>query len=209
MAKKTRIKMPSIKFDELSVEEKIKRLETQTEKLIKRLPKLKDTLTLYDDKSNELYNLEPEQIKLLTKVQVQNIRQGRHKVSTSNYAQQLEKYSQKTIRNLRSTSTEERIKSFIENIRNNSESDEEVAYVKEMLSKLTFEQQEKFVRSKFYTDSSYKSCTSMINFINEYGISANTAKLETFLEKEGIQTDRRYFVEGETKFKLGRHKKSK
>lgn len=198
------------------IEQQIKWLEKQTEKVINRLPSLKENLVVYDDRSNDLYNKDVANIQLLTKIYTSQIKAGKIGNADINqpfqkYVSQLEQYGNKELSTLVWESTEKRIESFKEHIADMSgEESDDLAYAEELLSKLTPAQLNGFTRSKFFFDKGGPSCTTLVEFQNEYGVSVATAKLETYCEKNGIATDRKYFIEGETrKVAGGRPKKRK
>ena len=116
MAKLTSLKIP---FKELDVDKQIQWLIKQSQKVIKRLPELKRELSVYDDKSNEIYNLDKSSIELFTNTYAIDLTTG--DVSSDdtellNYVEQLSNYGDRGIGELRLEATEKRIDSFMESL---------------------------------------------------------------------------------------------
>ena len=68
-------------------------------------------------------------------------------------------------------------------------------------------EKEAFTKSKLFWDSGEYGSEGIRVFMDMYDVTPATANLENWLEQHNIQTERRYFVEGETSKKRGRHKK--
>lgn len=194
------------KFDELSPEQQIKFLERETEKLIKRLPSLKKILSSYDDRSNELYNIEGGSIRLLTKSYISDISGGTKASSLQSYVQSLTKYSRVSLKELRLEASELRIESFMESISKSGASQYEINYVKLLLDKMSPELKEKFTKSKLFWDYGIDNSESVRNFMDLYDVTPATANLENFLEQNGITTGRLYYEEGITQKHQGKIK---
>lgn len=208
------MKLPNLFKDipKNDIEQQIKWLEKQTEKVINRLPSLKENLVTYDDRSNDLYNKDVANIQLLTKIYTSQIKAGKIGNADINqpfqkYVSQLEQYGNKELSTLVWESTEKRMESFMEDLVNHSSSDIEIEYARQLLDKLTPAQLNGFTRSKYFFDNADYSSESYVKFITEYGVSVALAKLETYCEKLGIQTDRLYYQQDVTSTKLGRPKK--
>lgn len=211
-----KIKMPIISFEDLSTEEQLEWIENQTKKIIRRLPKLKEHLTMYDDKSAEIYNMQPEEIKLLSKTYQFDIKSGGTLPSLNNYIQQLTKYSTWTIKKLRTSTTKERIDSFLKSLRAIA-SEEEIIYVEKLLNSMTMAEKEGFVKSKFYWNGGTpyvdKKSTELEMFSNEYkgehdSITPATANLENYLNHIGKHIDN-WYVDKTTRYARGRKKVEK
>lgn len=194
----------------VSLEEQLKWIEKQTDKVIKRLPTLKKALKVYDDRSDELYNLDAEEIKLMSKVYKSSISKGEvsgtTEVALDEFATNLSYYGDTNIEKLVEVATNTRINSFLENIKAVA-SEEEYAYVVGIINELTDSQKAKFTKSKYFFDNGNLSSDNFVKFLNEYGVSVGTAKLEGFLASIGLEVQGRYYVKGETRIKLGRPKR--
>lgn len=207
MAKK--VTSLDIPFKDLDVEEQIQWLIKQTNKVVKRLPELKEALSVYDDKSNEMYNMEVNEIKLFTRSYAMDLATGDVSTDDSSlqdYIRQLSKYGDRGIGELRLEATQNRIDSFLESLQINADEDE-YEYVKDLLDKLTDKEKEAFTKSKLFWDSGEYASEGIEKFMDMYGVSPATANLENWLEQHGIETERRFYEEGETAKKRGRHKK--
>ena len=202
----------NIPFKELDVDKQIQWLMEQTRKVIKRLPELKRELAVYDDKSEELYNWSKSQIEVFSNTYAIDLTTGTmsesEEKSLSEYVSQLSKYGDKGIGELRLQATEQRIESFKESLEKSGASEDEISYVEELLDKLTDRQKESFTKSKFFWDSGEYGSEGIQQFLDLYDVTPATANLENWCEEHGIDTERRYYVEGDTKYKRGRHKKN-
>lgn len=187
-------------FKQLSLEEQIKWIEQETKRVVERLPSLKKNLSTYNDVSTELYNIEPEQIRVMSKAYQHSLKSGGSvSPAMSDYISQLEKYGEIPMEVLRATSTEQRIESFLENIDENC-SEEESDYVHYLVDKMSDELKEEFVKSKYFWQTSDYPSDGLVKFNELYkgvhdSISPATANLETFLKSKGISTDEWYSYE--------------
>lgn len=209
MAKKvvTSLKIP---FQDLDVEQQIQWLIKHSQKVIERLPELKKELAVYDDKSNELYNMDSSQIQLFTNSYAIDLTTGdieSDNESLLDYASQLSKYGDTGIGELRLMATEQRIDSFLESLEKSGASEEEIEYVNDLLDKMSDKQKEAFTKSKLFWDSGEYGSEGISRFMDLYDVTPATANLENWCEQHGITTEKRYFIEGETSKKRGRHKK--
>ena len=199
------------KFDEgvvslkgMTPEQQIKELERLTEQVLERLPELKHRLVAFDDRSDELYNLTPEEIRLFSKTYISDIEQGYSSAGLQDFQQQLYRYGETPLEELETQVANARWESFKEHIR--SLSKEEYDYLLELEKKLDKSDINAFTKSKFFFDGGDYSSKNFVKFINEHGISVGMAKFETFLESRGIETDRKFYDE-DTRIKLGRPRK--
>lgn len=192
----------------LSPDKQIEWVAKETEKVLKRLPTLKKELKVYDDRSSELYNLTPEEVKLFSKVYSQSISQGNITPELKEYLAQLEEYGEKEIGELTKEKTNIRIDSFLYNLKQVA-SEEEYIYTKNLIDNMSEKEKEMFTKSKYFFDTGNLGSTNFVKFIQENGVSVATAKLEGFLNsirKEKI-TEGKYFEQGVTRVKLGRPRK--
>lgn len=171
-------------FLKLSAEEQAKSIEKQTKELIKRLPSLKKQLKMYGETSDELYNLNRDEIELIGSTYAKAVRSGEittptAKASYNRFIQNLRKYTRTDIYTLAKETAEERMDSWLEHIKASSnEGDSE--YAQELFNSMSKEEKLGFTRSKYFMDSSY-----MYMVTEEDGIqySIQTLKLELYLEE--------------------------
>lgn len=202
--KSTKIKL--FKFDELTTEQQVRWLEKQTEKVIERLPTLKKHLTMYNDRSDELYNMSAEEIKLITSTNISDIKSGRTTRGLGSYANQLNKYANLTYAELRLETTNQRIDSFMDSLERSGASQAEIDHCKELLDRMSDKDKENFVRSKFFWNYGDYNSSGVRNFFNENGCTIETANLENWCEQHNIlgATDDKYYVNEGTYHNLGR-----
>lgn len=181
-------------FLKLTPEEQAKSIEKQTKELIKRLPTLKKQLKMYNEISDELYNLSEEEIKLMGNTYAKAVRGGEITTPSSkrayqNFISNLRKYARTDISQLAQQTAEQRIDSWLEHIKASS-SDGDIKYAQEMLNSMSDEEKMGFTRSKYFMDSSY-----MYVVTEEDGVqfSIQTLKLELYLEEVRGKTTRHIY----------------
>lgn len=209
MPKTSNLKIP---FKDLDVDKQIQWLIEHSQKVIKRLPQLKKELAVYDDKSNEMYNWEKSSVELFTNTYAIDLTTG--DISSDNaeltdFVSQLSKYGDTDFEQLRLEFTDKRISSFLDSLEKSGASQEEIDYVNSLLDKMTDSQKEAFTKSKLFWDSGDYGSEGIKVFMDLYDVTPATANLENWCEQHGITTDRKFFVEGETAKRRGRHKKKK
>lgn len=190
MAKKPNINS----FLKLSPEEQAKSIERQTQELLKRLPTLKKQLKMYGDTSDELYNLQEDEVELIGRTYAKAVRGGEITTPSSKQAYRsfinnLRKYTRTDIRTLAVQSAEQRMESWIGHIKSAS-FDADKEYAQRMVDSMTEEEKLGFTRSKYFMDSQY-----MYEVIDVSGnkYSIQTLKLELYLkEKRGKEFDNIY-----------------
>ena len=200
----------NLPFKELDVDKQIQWLIKHSKKVIERLPELKKELAVYDDKSNEMYNMSKSEIELFTNTYAIDLTTGdinANDEGLQKFASQLEKYGDVGIGELRLQATEQRIESFKDSLVKSGASEEEIQYVDDLLSKLSDKEKEAFTKSKLFWDSGEYGSEGITQFMTLYDVTPATANLENWCEQHGIETERLFFVEGETANKRGRHKK--
>ena len=203
----TSLKIP---FKDLDVDKQIQWLIEHSKKVIERLPELKKELAVYDDKSNEMYNMSSSEIQLFTNTYAIDLTTGdieSDNESLTNFVEQLSKYGDTGIGELRLQSTEQRIENFIESIVKSGGSEEELEYVQSLLDKMSDRQKEAFTKSKLFWDSGEYGSEGIRVFMDLYDVTPATANLENWCEQHNISTEQRFYIEGETAKKRGRHKK--
>ena len=199
----------NLNFKELDVDKQIEWLIKHSNKVIERLPELKRELAVYDDKSNELYNMDKSSIELFTNTYAIDLSTGditADNAELQQYVEQLTTYGDRGIGELRLEATEQRIDSFLESLKKSGASDDEIEYVKSLLEQMSDKQKEAFTKSKLFWDSGEYGSEGIRTFMDLYDVSPATANLENWLEQHGIETQRRFYIEGETSKKRGRHK---
>ena len=199
----------NLNFKELDVDKQIEWLIKHSNKVIERLPELKRELAVYDDKSNELYNMDKSSIELFTNTYAIDLSTGditADNAELQQYVEQLATYGDRGIGELRLEATEQRIDSFLESLKKSGASDDEIEYVKSLLEQMSDKQKEAFTKSKLFWDSGEYGSEGIRTFMDLYDVSPATANLENWLEQHGIETQRRFYIEGETSKKRGRHK---
>ena len=190
MAKKFNINS----FLKLSPEEQAKSIEKQTKELIKRLPTLEKQLKMYGETSDELYNLNQEEVDLMGRTYAKALRGGEITTPSSkqayrNFVNSLRKYTRTDIGQLARETAEQRMDSWLEHIKASS-SDADSEYAQELFNSMTEEEKLGFTRSKYFMDSSY-----MYAVTEEDGkqFSIQTLKLELYLEEVRGKTTRHIY----------------
>ena len=180
MAKKFNINS----FLKLSPEEQAKSIERQTKELINRLPALKKKLKMYNETSDEMYNLSQEEVELQGMTYAKAIRSGEITTTSSKKAYRqfisnLRKYAKMDIGQLAKETAERRMDSWLEHIKAGS-TDADSEYAQELFNSMNEEEKLGFTRSKYFMDSSY-----MYAVTEEDGkqYSIQTLKLELYLEE--------------------------
>ena len=171
-------------FFKLSPEEQAKSIERQTQELIKRLPTLKKQLKMYGETSDELYNLNRDEVELMGLTYAKAVRGGEISTPSSkqayrNFINSLRKYTRTDIGQLARQTAEVRMDSWLEHIKAGS-TDADSEYAQELFNSMTEEEKLGFTRSKYFMDSSY-----MYAVTEEDGkqFSIQTLKLELYLEE--------------------------
>lgn len=202
-------------FLKLSPEEQAKTIEKQTKELIKKLPALKKQLKMYNDVSDEMYNLTQEEVELQGTTYAKAVRGGEITTPSSKKAYRefisnLRKYARTDISQLAQQTASVRMESWLEHIKGSS-TEEDIAYAQELYNSLSDEEKLSFTRSKFFMDSSYMY---MVTEEDGRQYSIQTLKLELFLEENrGKSTKHIYrtMVKGDEsalrKYTIKRYKK--
>ena len=188
MAKLKGYKKPfSSFFTEWSKEEQAKFIERETKNIIKRLPRLKSALQMYEEISDELYNLSPSEIELIGTTYARAVRSGEISTPSSQRAYQkfignLRKYSRTSIRELAVRTAEERMSSWLDSVRSHG-SEEEIAYAEELVEGMTEGQKIGFTKSKYFLDVENWGSEGFIQSTSEGEYSIQTLKLELYLQQ--------------------------
>lgn len=183
-------------FFKMSGEEQARVIEREMKNLLKRLPRLKSSLQMYQEVSDELYNLTPDELTLAGETWSSAIRSGEISTPSSQRAyqrfiRQLHKYSRTSIRELALKTADERLDSWLNNIRANG-SEEEIAYAEELLSKMTDSQKIGFTQSKYFLDVENWNSIDFVKETDEGEFSIQVLKLELYLQSKGVDTEKIY-----------------
>lgn len=186
-------------FMKLSPEQQAKAIEKQTAELIKRLPTLKNRLKMYGDTSDELYNLEVDEVSLMGNAYSRAVRSGEITTTSSkqayrNFIKNLQRYSRTNIAQLAKETAKLRMDSWLAHITSGSTT-EDSAYAKMLFDRMTDEQKLGFTRSKYFMDSSYMY---MVTEEDGRQYSIQTLKLELYCE-EVLGWDTQHIYRSEVK----------
>lgn len=180
MAKKYNINS----FFNLSPEEQAKSIERETKQLLNRLPTLKRQLKMYGETSDELYNLNSDEVELMGRTYAKAVRGGEITTPSSqrayqNFIKNLRKYARTDISQLARDTADVRMDSWLEHIKASS-TDADIEYAQELYDSMSEEEKMGFTRSKFFMDSTYMY---MVTEEDSKQFSIQTLKLELYLEE--------------------------
>lgn len=181
-------------FLKLSAEQQAREVEKLTKEVLTRLPNLKSKLKMYGDNSDELYNLQRDELELMGTTYAKAIRGGEITTPSSkkayrSFVTNLRRYARVDISQLARQTAEKRMESWIGHIQDAS-FDADKAYAQKMYNSMTEEEKLGFTRSKYFMDSSYMYFVTEVDG-RQYSIQ--TLKLELYLkEKRGIEFDNIY-----------------
>ena len=174
-------------FEKFDIEKQAEIIERETRKLLKKLPKIRKNLSAYDDTSDELYNLEQEQLELYGKTYASALRGGELTTPSSiegyqRFVKQLLKYNSKSIKELAIDTANNRMESFMKNIRENG-SLAEIQYAEQLFSQMNDYDKIAFTRSKYFLDTDNWGSEQFSKFTEDYTgeYSIMTMKLELFM----------------------------
>ena len=187
-------------FFSWSTEEQARYIERETQNIIKRLPKLKSSLQMYGEISDELYNMSAEELELMGTTYSRAVRSGEISTPSSKRAYQdfvrnLRKYSRANIRELAIQTAEQRLESWLNNVRANG-STEEIAYAEEMIASMSDSEKIGFTLSKYFLDTENWGSEGFVQNTDIGQFSIQVMKLELYLKSKGHNTRDIY----ETKF---------
>lgn len=171
-------------FLKLSAEEQAKLIERETKELINRLPTLKKQLKMYGETSDELYNLNRDEVELMGRTYARAVRGGEITTPSSkqayrNFINNLRKYARTDIGQLARQTADARMDSWLEHVKAGS-TDADIEYANELYNSMTDEEKLGFTRSKYFMDSSYMY---MVTEEDNKQYSIQTLKLELYLEE--------------------------
>lgn len=163
-------------------EEQVRWVELRTKQLLKRLPTLKKRLSLFDDKSNEFYNFTESEITLMSKVYMDEIRSGKQSEGFSNFAKNLQRFTQTSVKTLEKQYTNTRFDSWYKYAVENAVDDREVELIDKLVDSMSEEDKIAFTKSKYFFINDFSASSQLDAFEKEYEITIATAKLENFLD---------------------------
>ena len=183
-------------FLKKSPEEQAKAIERETQRLLNRLPSLKDKLSMYNEVSDEMYNLSPEEVEFQGLRQAQAVRTGEITTPTgkqayNNFVKNLHRYARRNIHDLAVESAEMRMKSWLDNIKSHASQDE-IDYAEELVNSMSENEKIGFTRSKYFLDVGDWNSDNFKQYIEEYDYSIMTQKLELYLKRKGHKTGDTY-----------------
>ena len=179
-------------FSKWSAEKQARYIERETEVLVKRLPSLKKNLQMYGEISDELYNLEPSELRQIGETYASAVRTGEITTPASKNAyrrfiNQIKKYARRDMARLAQETAERRLESWLDNVKANG-STEEIEYAEFLLEQMTDSQKIGFTLSKYFLDVENWSSEGFIKSTSEGLYSIQVLKLELFLQNyEGIE----------------------
>lgn len=177
-------------FFSLSAEEQAKEIERTTKKLLDRLPSLKKHLKMYGEVSDELYNLEPDEVQTISSTYARAVRGGEISTPSSKRAYRkfindMRRYTRPSIMDIANQTANARMESWLETIRDKG-STAEIEYAEELVNKMTDADKRGFTRSKYFLDT--ENWNSQDNFVRKAGddeYSIMTLKLELYMQSKG------------------------
>lgn len=209
-------------FFSLSAEEQAKEIERTTKKLLDRLPSLKKNLKMYGEVSDELYNLEPDEVQTIGTTYARAVRGGEISTPSSQRAYRkfindLRRYTRPSIRDIAVQTANARMDSWLETIKSHG-SDAEIEYAEELVNSMSESDKIGFTRSQYFLDTdNWNSQDSFIHKAGDDEYSIMTLKLELYMKSKGHKSKNLYnqFVasDGNTEkirksTRKGQHRKS-
>ena len=189
---------PFSSFFTWSNEEQAKFIERETKNVIKRLPRLKSSLKMYGEVSDELYNMSSSELELIGTTYSRAVRSGEISTPSSKRAYQrfinnLRKYSRVSIRELALGTANQRMESWLNTIRANGSS-EEIEYAEELVNSMNDSEKIGFTLSKYFIDNEKWNSQETYEQDTEEGIySIQVLKLELFLISKGHTNTRNLY----------------
>ena len=186
MAKKSQFNINN--FLKLSAEEQAKAIERDTEKLIGRLPSLKRSLKMYNDTSDEMYNLSAEEVELQGVTYARAVRTGSITTPTGkqayqNFVRNLRRYARTNIGEISKQVAMQRFDDWHQTIKDHASTDE-LEYANYLINQMTDEMKQGFTRSRYFIDNSnWNSKQTFVQETSDGDISIQTLELELFLQK--------------------------
>lgn len=183
MAKKFNIN----NFLKLPLEEQAVYIEKQTKELVRKLPELKRRLKMYNDNSDEMYNLSKEEVELQGTTYARAVRGGEITTPTSQQAyksfiKNLTRYTNSKGYRISVGIMQKRLDSWIKHVEENG-SQEEIAYAHKLLDSMSVQEKIEFTKSKYFLDTENWNSEGFIKETEMGDYSIQVLKLELFLEE--------------------------
>ena len=211
-------KRDELDFFKLSAEEQAKAIEKETKKLLDRLPTLKKNLKMYGEVSDELYNLEPEEVEQIGSTYARAVRGGEISTPSSQRAYQkfikdLRRYTRPSIQEISKAVADKRMDSWMETIKSHGSLAEQ-EYAEKLIEQMDDEDKLAFTRSRYFLDTdNWNSQDTFVKEVGDEEYSIMTLKLELFMEGRNKDTDGLYEqasgTKGKRKYTLKRYRRKK
>lgn len=191
-----KLKFTFEEFEKLDIEKQAEIIENQTKQLLKKLPSLKKNLSLYDDTTDELYNLTPDELSLYGETYARALRGGEistpsSKLGYKRFVKRLLNYNARSIKELAVEYANRRMDSFMDTIRKNG-SLAEIEYAESLYDQMSDEDKIAFTRSKYFLDTDNWGSEQFMQNFQDSEYSMMTLKLELFMMNKGYSTDNIY-----------------
>ena len=188
-------------FFKLSAEEQAREIERQTKKLVARLPDLKKNLKMYGEVSDELYNLDAEEVATIGSTYARAVRGGEISTPSSKRAYQkfindMRKYTHRSIGDIAKETANKRMESFMEHIRKYSKNPEEVEKAEQLYAMMNDSDKLGFTRSKLFLDVEDWGSDQFQKFIQDYEYSISFVKWQEYLVQRGYNIEEVYKRKG-------------
>lgn len=198
-------------FMQLSPEKQAQAIERETNKLIARLPSLKKHLKMYNETSDEMYNLSQEEVEFQGIRYAKAVRGGEISTPSSqrayqNFIKNLYKYTRPNIGDIAKEVGEKRFNSWWDTLKEHA-TDEDLAYANYLIMQMSEKDKLGFTRSKYFIDNAnWNSKDTFEKGFDEGMISIQTLELELYVQKncphittrniynEQISTDKKNIV---------------
>lgn len=191
-----KLKLTFEEFEKFDIERQAEIIEKQTKQLLKKLPSLKKNLSLYDDTTDELYNLTPDELSLYGETYARAIRGGEISTPSSKqgyqrFVKRMLNYNARSIKELALEYANRRMDSFMNTIRENG-SLAEIEYADSLYKEMSDADKIAFTRSKYFLDTDNWNSKDFKKAFQEDEYSMMTLKLELFMMSRGYHTDNIY-----------------
>lgn len=191
-----KLKLTFEEFEKFDIEKQAEIIEKQTKELLKKLPSLKKNLSLYDDTTDELYNLTPDELSLYGETYARAIRGGEistpsSKLGYQRFVKRLLNYNTRSIKELAVEYATRRMDSFMDTIRKNG-SLAEIEYAESLYDQMSDEDKVAFTRSKYFLDTDNWGSEQFMQNFQDSEYSMMTLKLELFMMNKGHSTENIY-----------------
>jgi len=175
-------------FLKLSPEKQAQVIERETSKLIARLPSLKKQLQMYNETSDEMYNLTQQEVEFQGIRYAKAVRGGEistpaSKQAYQNYIKNLMRYTRPNIGDIAKEVGEKRFESWWDTLKSHA-TDEDLAYANYLIMQMSEKDKLGFTRSKYFIDNAnWNSKDTFQKSFDEGMISIQTLELELYVQK--------------------------